>query len=380
MRYLMLLILMAMLGPCPVRAEQGVTADSIHLVQIAALDGPAAALGKGMNLGLTAAFTAANAAGGVHGRQIVLTALDDGYEPGRAVAALRQVIADDDQLALIGSVGTAPARAMLPLTQSAGLPMIGPMTGAGFLRGQGAENVVNLRASYDAETAEWVRYLVETRGFSRIGILYQDDDFGRAGLAGVQKAMATRQMALVGQAAYLRNSVAVKEGMLDLRALDPEAVVIVGAYRPAAAFIAAAHAMAFRPVFVNISFVGSEALKQALGRDGRGVIISQVVPLPTDASLPVVSEYQAALAAVAPDAPADFVSLEGYLVGRMTVMALEAAGPSPTRSGLLTAFSGLGSVELGGLPLHFAAGDNQALDEVFLTAITSEGGFARISE
>lgn len=359
-------------------AGNGVTENRVTFGQVAAFEGPAAALGTGMREGLLAAFEEANAAGGVHGRQIALETRDDGYEPDVSAAAVEAMIAGGDVFALIGAVGTPTSKATQPLATAAGVPFIAPFTGAGFLRDPALGNVVNIRASYGAETEAWIAHLVDGLGHQRIAILYQDDAFGRVGLAGVTEALGKRGMELVAEGTYTRNTTAVKSALIDIRRAEPDAVVMVGAYKPVAEFVRLSRKLDFDPAFVTISFVGSKALAQELGPDGAGVIVSQVVPFPWDDGLGVVAEYRAALAAHVPEAEVGFVSLEGYLAGRVTLAALEAAGPDLTREGFLAAVRGLGAFDMGGLPIGFGPGDNQALDAVFLTAIDAEGGFAPV--
>lgn len=362
----------------PALAENGVTQDEVKFAQVAALEGPAAALGTGMNLGIRAAFEEANRDGGVHGRMLRLEAMDDGYEPDRSAAHVQSVIDGGAHIGLIGPVGTPTTKATQPLATSAKLPFIGPFTGAGFLRNADHGNILNIRATYAAETEAWIRHLVDDQGMSSIAILYQDDGFGRVGLDGVEAALKRRNMELVATGTYTRNTTAVKSALLDLRKAQPEAVVMVGAYKPIAEFIKLARKLKFDPAFVNISFVGSKALADELGPDGEGVIVSQVVPFPWDASLPVVASYHEALKAVEAGAEPGFVSLEGYIVGRLAIEALQAAGPSLTRETFLSAMNGLRVVDLGGAVLSFGPGDNQGMDDVFMTRITAEGEFEPI--
>lgn len=359
----------------PAAAQEAPSSDTITFAQIAALTGPASALGTGMRDGISAAFAEANAAGGVGGMKLALDSLDDGYEPDKSVAQLDTVLAQTRHIALIGPVGTPTSQAMVPMTATPGLPVIGPFTGAGFLRDPALTNVFNLRASYGAETEAWMAHLVDGLGMKRIAILYQDDGFGRAGLDGAKAALERRGMTLAAEGTYVRNTTAVKSALLEIRKAEPEAVVMVGAYKPVAEFVRLSRKLKFEPTFVNISFVGSGALAAELGADGAGVIVSQVVPLPWDSSVPVVVAYQAALSAHMPEAKPDFVSLEGYLVGRLAIEALKAAGPNPTRETYLAALKGLAAVDLGGLGLQFGPGDNQGSDAVFLTRITPEGSF-----
>lgn len=358
------------------RAGDGVAPDAIAWAQVAAFDGPAAALGTAMNAGLRAAFEEVNRAGGIHGRKLTLATRDDGYEPDRSIEAVRTLVSEGAVFGLIGAVGTPTAKVIQPIAAKAGMPFVGPFTGAGFLRDAALGNVLNVRASYGAETEAWMRLLVDERKLERIAILYQDDAFGRAGLEGVEAALGRRGMALAASGTYARNTLAVKAALIEIRKADPQAVVIVGAYKPAAEFIRNARKLKLDATFVNISFVGSDALARELGPDGAGVIVSQVVPFPWDRSLPVVAAYQDALAASDPGAEPGFVSLEGYLAGRIAAETLRRTGPLPTQAGFMAAAAALGEVDLGGLVARYGAGDNQGLDDVFLTVIGPDGRYA----
>ena len=355
---------------------QTVGAGELVFGQSAALSGPARALGQGMRLGLLAAFEAINQKGGVHGQRLVLESLDDAYEPEAAIANTREFINQRDVFALVGAVGTPTSTAAQPIATEAGVPYIAPFTGAEFLRdAQLRPNVLNLRASYYQETEEMLVRLTMDLGVQRIGILYQDDSYGRAGLEGLRRAVARHDLPLVSEADYPRNTEAVKMALLDLRRSRPEAVVIIGAYKPAAAMIRWAKRLDFNPYFINISFVGSSALASELGPDGTGVYVTQVVPFPTNASLPVVAHYQHALAAISPESTPDFVSLEGYLAGRLVAEGLRLAGPKPTRQGFLEALQQAETIDLDGFLLRYGPADNQGSDQVYLTIIDSQGHF-----
>jgi branched-chain amino acid transport system substrate-binding protein len=357
-------------------AEPGVFDDRILFGQSAALEGPAAALGLGMREGILAAFAEANTTGGVNGRRLELVSYDDGYEPEKAIANTKRLIEEDGVFALVGEVGTPTSNAAQPIATDAGVPFIGPFTGAAFLRDPSLGNVINVRGSYDQETEAWIEHLTSDLGVSRIAILYQDDSFGRAGLSGVLKAMDKRGMKLVAEGTYERNTTAVKTALLAIRKEDPEAVVMVGAYKPCAEFIKLARRLKLDAVFVNISFVGSNALANELGEDGDGVVVTQVVPFPADTSLPLVARYQSALKAVNPDAEIGFGSLEGYMVGRLLVQALEKLeSPAVTREGLLSTIKAVGMFDLDGITLSYGPDDNQGMDQVFLTVIQADGSF-----
>lgn len=369
-----------LLNVASAQAEDGVSASEIVFGQAAALAGPAAALGTGMKAGLNAAFEEANKKGGIHGRKLKLTSVDDGYEPEKSIAAVKQLIEKDKVFALIGSVGTPTAAATQPIATAAHVPFVGAFTGAGFLRNPKLENVINVRATYDAETEAWVHHLTEDLNVKKIAIFYQDDAFGRAGLSGFKKAMDKRSLPIAAEGTYERNTVAVKTALLNIKRSEPDAVVMVGAYKPSAEFIKLAHKIGFNPVFVNISFVGSEALAKELGPDGKGVVVSQVVPFPGDTSIKVVADYQQALKAADANATPGFVSLEGYLVGRLAVAALEKAGANVDRASFLKAIKDTGKFDFGGLTMTFGQDDNQGLDKVFMTMIGDDGKFKPVDK
>jgi len=372
------MILAAPVFSVPALAEDGVSADTIVFGQAAVLEGAASALGVGMRTGLQAAFDEINAKGGVHGRKLKLISENDGYEPDRAIAATKKLIEENKVFALIGAVGTPTSAAAQPIATAAKVPFIGAFTGAGFLRNPKLDNVINIRASYGAETEAWVRHLTEDLKISKIAIFYQDDAFGRAGLDGVKAAMKKRSMELVAEATYERNTVAVKSALLSLKRAEPEAVVIVGAYKPVAEFIKLSRKVNFNPTFVNISFVGASALAKELGPEGKDVIVSQVVPFPWDASLQVVADYQAAIKPAG--GQPDFVTLEGYLAGRLAIAALDKMGADVTREGLLKAIKEPGKFDIGGLPMTFSAEKNEGLDKVFLTVIQADGSFKAVEK
>ena len=367
--------LMVSLGSVTAFAEPGVSGDKIVFGQSAAFEGPAAALGIGMREGLLAAFAEANKAGGVKGRKLELVTYDDSYEPKKAIANTRKLIEKDNVFALIGEVGTPTSKAVQPIATKMNVPFIGPFTGAGFLRSNDLRNVINIRGTYDQETEAWIEHLTKDLGITKIAILYQDDSFGRVGLSGVTKALTKRGLKLVAEGTYKRNTTAVKTAVLAIRKSNPEAVVMVGAYKPVAAFIKLAKKVGMTSKFVNISFVGSKALAKELGSAGEGVIISQVVPFPWDKTIPLVASYHKALKAFNAKAEAGFVSLEGYLVGKFVINALNKIQGDITRQALLDTIRKTGTFDMGGVTLTFGENDSQGMDKVFMTIIQSDGSF-----
>ena len=350
-------------------AEPGVFDNRVVFGQSAAFSGPAGQLGTGMKLGIEAAFREVNQRGGVHERDLELLSLDDTYEPEAAVTNTIQLIEEESVFALIGAVGTPTSRSATPVTAEAGVPYVAPFTGAAFLRDDEWDNVVNLRASYFQETEEMVARLTQDLGLDRIGVMYQDDSFGRAGYVGVLQALDRRGMKPASVGWYPRNTTSVKTGLLDLQQGDPQAMILVGAYEPVAASISWAKQMGMDLVFVTISFVGSNALAEELGPDGPGVFVTQVVPFPSDDSRPVVSSYLTALSDHDSAADPGFVSLEGYLAGRLAIASLDRCGREVDRACFLDTFRRTQIIDIDGFRLDYGEGDNQGSDSVFLTVI-----------
>ena len=356
--------------------ESGVFDDRILFGQSAAFNGPAQELGLNMRLGILAAFQEVNQQGGVHGRQIDLTWLDDAYEPEAAATNTLKLINEQEVFALIGAVGTPTSRSATPVAKAAGVPYIGPFTGAEFLRDATIlDNVINMRASYFQETEEMVNRLTTDLGVERIAVLYQDDSYGLAGFNGVRLALERRGMKMAALGIYTRNTTAVKRALLDLRQGNPEAVIIIGAYQPVAAMIAWGRQTGFDPIFMTVSFVGSNALAEELGEGGAGVFVTQVVPFPTDGSLPVVQAYHRALADYDPDAVPGFVSFEGYLAGRLAIAGLDRCGREVSRACLFESFRSTEPIDIEGFRLNYGSGDNQGSDQVFLTVIGPDANY-----
>ena len=361
------------------RGDPGVYDDRIVFGQSAAFTGPAQELGNNMRLGILAAFHEANAAGGVHGRQVELMSLDDGYEADRAFANTQQLVSAGRAFALIGAVGTPTSRSAVPIAVAARVPFLAPFTGTDILRDPELGNVLNLRASYFQETEEMVTRLTEDLGITRVAILYQNDSFGEAGLQGTRLALERRGLEPVATGYYKRNTSAVKTAINDIVAAEPEAVIMIGTYGAVAQTITLAR-HDIDPVFMTTSFVGSNALAAELGPEAAGVYVTQVVPLPEDDSLPVVAAYHAALEEYDSTAIPGFVSLEGYLAGRLAVAGLEMCGPDVSRDCFMAAIHDSPSMDFDGFEVSYAPGDNQGSDAVFLTVIGQDGKYHMVDE
>lgn len=354
-------------------AQEGVSDKQVLVGQFAAISGPAAQLGLRMQVGIQAYFSAVNAQGGVNGRLIKLVTRDDGYEPVKSAAAVKALIHEDKVFALVGSVGTPTGLAAVPILSEEKVPLVGMFTGAQALREPFNRQVFHVRASYFDETERMVQHLT-SMGVKKIAVFYQNDAYGMAGLEGVNRALARRQLKPTATGTVERNSVDVTKALDVILKSEPEAVVQISAYKSCAAFIKQARARAYGGQFLNVSFVGSKALADELGSIGQGVVISQVVPFPYAPVSQVVREYQQHMSESG-QKDFDFSSMEGYLTARVLVEGLRRAGRGVTRESLITALESIRNLNLGGFTISYSAKDHQGSSFTDLTIIGRDGKF-----
>ena len=350
---------------------QGVTADTILIGQSAALSGPAEQLGKEMKAGADAYFTVVNQAGGVNGRKIKLISVDDGYEPDKAAANTKKLITEDKVLALFGYVGTPTSNAALPIFTAAKVPFIGAFTGAESFREPFNRYIFNVRASYFDETEQIVAHLVQ-QGITKIAVFYQDDAYGKAGLAGVERAMKKRKLEIAGTGTVERNTTNVAAAVSKLAKSGTNAIIMISAYKSCAAFIRGVKLAGGFQQFWNVSFVGSKALSSELGDEGIGVHISQVVPFPWSDVNPIVRDYQKHIGGAS---KYSFTSLEGYIAAKILVEGLKRSGKNPTRESLVDALAGMGKTDLGGFTVSYSPTNHNGSTFVDLTIISRAGTF-----
>ena len=329
-----------------------------------------------MQLGILAHFNAVNAAGGVNGRTLKLISRDDGYEPEKAAVAVKALIEEDKVFALIGSVGTPTTLAAVPAINAAGIPLIGPFTGAQALREPFNRNLFHVRASYFDETERIVQHL-STVGISKIAVFYQNDSYGKAGLEGVIKALSKRNLKPSATVTVERNSVDVSGPLAEIMKTGPEAVIQISAYKSCAALIRQARAKAYGGQFFNVSFVGSKALAEELGDASTGVSISQVVPFPYIPSSVIVREYQQRMVE-AGNNEFDFSSMEGFLAAKVLTEGLRRAGTKAlSRESLITALEALRDYHMGGFTISYSEKSHEGSRFTDMTIIGRGGKFVR---
>ncbi len=368
------ILLAAVLGFAGPALAQGVTDTTVVLGQSVALTGPAAQLGLDMRQGAQVYFDSVNARGGVNGRKVVLKTLDDAYEPAKAAENTKKLINDEKVFALFGYVGTPTSAASMPIFTEAKVPFVGAFTGAESLRNPLNRYIFNVRASYFDETEAIIQHLTAT-SIDKIAIFYQNDAYGQAGLAGVERALAKRNLKLAGKGTVERNTIEVKAAIGSLLKADAQAIVMISAYKSCAAFINDMRKAGANPTFWNVSFVGSKALAKELGKEGRGVQISQVVPFPWDNIIPVVKEYRK-LMDEAKGEPG-FGTLEGYIAAKVIVEGLRRAGRKLDRESFIKAMETMDSFDTGGFRVGFSPANHNGSKFVDLTIISRDQKFVR---
>lgn len=358
-------------------AEPGVTDTTITLGMSAPLSGTNGAYGVDMRQTIEAYFESVNKSGGVHGRRLELVTLDDGYETERTVANTRTLIRDKGVFALLSFYGSSPTtEAMNKVFGPAKVPLVGTISGAGTLREPLAANansryMFHVRTSYADETAVIVKHLAGL-GISRIAVFYQNDGFGKSGLDGVTEALSQHKLAPVAVGTVERNAVDVAKAVEVIAKVNAQAVIMVTLYKPTAAFIKAMKQVGQNPMFMALSPVGTEQLIAELGTtSSRGLGISQVVPYPWSAAIPVVREYQKFSAK---PGIYSYYGMEGYLMARTMVEGLNRmSGKEPTRERLVGALESLNNMDFGGFKVNYSATARQGSGFVELTVLGPNG-------
>jgi len=381
----------------PTASAPGVSARDVKIGMSAAFKGPAAGLGTELWRGASAYFSEMNARGGIHGRSVVVTALDDGYQPDPCLRNTIQLVEQDQVFCLSNYVGTPTLTRALPIIKRYGdVLVVGNFTGAQPQReAPYVDHVFNVRASYRQEMAALVERFWGL-GARKFGVFYQIDAYGRSGADAAERALALRGVRIAGEATYVRGA-KFEEDMAPavtvLRHAGCDVVLCTGAYQGCGAFVRAARDAGWNVPISNLSFVGSEAmlallvkLSKSAGRDyTRALVNSQVMPSYDDLSLPGVAEYRALIDKHNPTLPEalrdrgyvpqrySFISLEGFVNAKVVVEALRRAGHNPTRASLRQSLESLRDLDLGiGAPLSFGPERHQGLDSVYFTRVEGD--------
>lgn len=357
--------------PARGQAVPGVSDREITIGSCSALEGPSHFLGAETVTGAKAYFEMINDAGGVDGRKLKLLAYDDSYDPARTEACFNRLL-EQKVFALGFFVGTPTAVKYLPMAESNKIPLVGLFTGAQTLYAPLRHWVVNVRASYFDETKEQIDGLWGTLGYKKIGVIYPEDAFGTAVLDGVKAALKAHGASPIAIASYQRQTAQVGGAIDTVRAANPEAVVVVGPANTVAPILKQSHAKGWKPLFLTVSFVGTDDLIQEAGADSDGAVITQVVPPYYLTEYKTVALYRRTLSKYFPSAQPNFVSLEGFVDAMVLVEGLKKAGKELTREGLIRGIESIHDLDLGlgpQLKLDYGPKDHKGFDHVIPTVV-----------
>lgn len=353
-------------------------ADTVVIGQCAPLSGSLASTGKAMALGVRLALDAANAAGGINGHRFRHALKDDGYQTAETLRLTRELIQKDRAAALIGYAGTGNILELLRqgVLAEGNIALVAPYTGGEPLRDPYNPWIFHIRASYGDETAAMVTQLVNT-GLQRIAVFHQDDPFGQAGLAGVEKALARHRLKPVSTGRYTKNSEDVSGAVTDIARGDPQAVIMIGVVRPTAAFVKAYRSAHPGTQLFSISVINGRELHELAGGDhARGVGITQVMPSPFSGVTRIAREYNEALQRFAPGEEASYTSFEEYVGARVLLEAIRRTRGNPTPATVMQSLERL-EVDLGGFAVRFAPGDRLGSRHVEVTLLGRGGTHLR---
>jgi ABC-type branched-subunit amino acid transport system substrate-binding protein len=335
-------------------------------------------LGQEVLEGANSYFYHINSKGGINGKQIKLIFYDDKYEPQNTLANTKKLIEKDKVFALFGFVGTPTTKKILPIINDTKIPFIAPYTGASFLRNSSAKNIVNFRSSYKEEIEKIIDYLHDYKDITKFAIFYQNDDYGVEGYNAAVEVLAKKSLTLVGEGTYKRNTLSIRHALQEIRSTNPEAIIIVGAYKPSAHFIKNARECCFGDViFTPISFVNANALIKELNGDGKNILFSQTVPSYDDKSLSVANEYIKLLHFYYPASKPTYASFESFLAAKAVAIALQNINGKITHKKFLENLRNLKADSLCEIPIKYY--NTQLLNEIYLS-IYKNGKFHLVNK
>ncbi|RZL95401.1 MAG: ABC transporter substrate-binding protein [Variovorax sp.] len=350
-------------------------AGKLVLGQSIPMTGAANEIGMAFAAGAKLFVDAHNERVGAGGTVLELRQLDDGYQAEKARANATRLLADGADV-LFGFVGTASAEAGAAVAQQQGAPFFAPFAAADALRDKAHGNVFHVRPSMADEAYAMLRQC-DTLGQKRIAVVVDDDAMGRAALQAIQDAAGELKLAPpVAVATVSPGSTQVSGAVAAMVKAQPQAILQASLSQTTAAFVREMRKAGYASALMTFSVVGIDPLYTALGKDIRGVIISQVVPSPRETSrTPIVKEYLAALADS--DQIASYEGLEGFIAAKAMAEAVRRAGAAPARAALVKAMAAMNDYDVGGFRINLRPPLRDASRSVDLVYITAEGRVLR---
>lgn len=322
--------------------------------------------GKSVESGVLAYFNYVNDNNILKNKTMKFISYDDKYEPALTLENFEKLIHHHNTFGFLGFVGTPTVKNILPLLEENQMPFIAPFTGAEFLRQKHLNNIINIRSSYKDEIEKLVDYLYHKKHLDKFAVFYQNDDYGEEGYISLIKALNKRNLSLIAEGTYKRNTLSLSHAFDEIKEVKPEVIVLVGAYKANALFIQKAkqHPNFKETIFCVISFGDANAVVQELQEKTDNIIFSQVVPSYNDNSIGVIKEYALLMKRYYPNEPLGFISLESFIAAKTVVEAIKSIEGNLTQRKFLNAIKQLPNDFLEGIPTHFE--NSQLLNDVYL--------------
>jgi branched-chain amino acid transport system substrate-binding protein len=381
MRLLVSLVALALLAVAagPVTAQQGVTDTEIVLGCSNSFSGPLAYTGEqATKFGVDLYFKVVNDAGGIHGRKVRTVYYDDGYKPQEAVANTRKLVEQDRIFAVIAPQGTPPVMATLDYLEEQRVPLLFPFQGSPAIRGK--KHVFSGMTLYDRQSRMMIDYLVGQRKLKTFGVLYQDDDYGKAFLMAYEKDLARHNLKLVAAEPVKRGVTDVSAQIAKLRAAAPQVTFLVLTPGPGAQALKERQKIGWTDtLMVSSGPLTDEKYLGLAGDAAEGVEGLSLWPDPLTSDLPGVKAYRAAMQKYFDRNEPNRYSLSGYFAAMLFVEGAKRAGRSLTRESLISALEGIRGFESGILPPLSIGPDHETQKQGFWVRV-EKGRFKPITD
>lgn len=354
----------------PAVQAQAQATGSIVIGASLPLSGANAAAGKEGLAVLQSYVDSVNRAGGIDGRPLQLTALDDGFNPQKAADNARELAAGK-AVALVNCWGSSSCSTMVPVATQAGLPLVGGIAGGGTMRSEPGRYAFNIRASTVAEIDT-----MASIGQTSVAVFYQDDGFGKGSHKTALEVLGKRNLKPVLELALApdgSNAPAIAKAMAETPALH--GAIVLASPPATVALITQARKSGLRTQFYNLAAQANTTVVQGLGEHTSSVAFSTLVPSPWRATIAVVKDYQQLVGAMEGKPAYSYLGLEVYLNARTLVDGLRKAGRGVQREPLVTALETMEARQYGPMAVRFAPGQREGSSYVGLAMIDRRGQF-----
>lgn len=355
-----------------VASDRGVTATEIRLGASSVLSGPLGAQTLDYGVGARLYFDAVNAAGGVHGRKISYTTLDDGFDVKRAVENTRKLIEDESVFMIFNSTGTAQTGAILPLLAESRTIAFGPVTGASGFREKVNPYLFHVRASYANEAHRLISQLKQT-SLTRIVVFYQDDGLGKTLAAELRRAAEQEKITFVAEIKVDPAQPDFKAAAAATEKVQPQAVIVATAGATFPSYVRAVQQTGAKPGFYGFSVASLDVINRELKEKARGIILSQIMPSLRNATIPVVAEYLKLLREKSPGARPSASQFEGFVHARLLVEGFQRAGRPLSTDSFIRAMETAGDISFGRFVARYSPQSHNGSSYVELAIIDHEG-------